>query len=118
MSEAFGLLGDLHMSVRLGRGWLLAMALAAACLSTSATAARNSSSYCAAEAERAARNQGTVLGGATRSAAKGAVFGAIVGNKKSAKRGAALGAIVGGAHRAEEKNDAYNRVYDRCMYGY
>ena len=72
---------------------------------------------CAAEADRAAREQGTVMGGAASGAVGGAVFGAIVGNKKSARRGAALGAVVGGSRNAVNKDYVYRRVYDDCMRG-
>ena len=63
------------------------------------------------------RSTGSVLGGAVRSGAGGALFGAIVGNKKSAKKGAALGAVVGGIKRAVGKNKAHQRAYDDCMAG-
>ena len=88
--------------------------LTAGVLWSSASFARRASD-CAAEAERASRGTGTVLGGSARGAARGALFGAVVGNKKSARRGAALGAVVGGARRGAVKNDVYNSVYDSCM---
>jgi len=73
---------------------------------------------CAAIADREARDERTVLGGAARSATRGAVFGAIVGDSgKSARRGAALGAVVGGTRSAVRKNEIYERVYDDCMRG-
>ena len=72
---------------------------------------------CAAQADRASRDQGTTLGGAGRGAARGAVFGGIVGGGDSARRGAALGAVVGTARTSAQKNDTYNQVYDRCMRG-
>lgn len=76
------------------------------------------SGYCRDQAERASRDQGTVIGGAARGAAKGALFGAIVGGHKSSKRGAGFGAVAGGVRRGANKNDTYNRVYDDCMRGY
>jgi hypothetical protein len=83
-----------------------------------ALAQRMSPADCAAEADRAARDERSVLGGAARGGTKGAVFGAIVGDsRKSAKRGAALGAIVGGARASGRKNDVYQSVYDNCMRG-
>jgi len=72
---------------------------------------------CAAMADREARDERTVLGGAARSATRGAVFGAIVGNRESARRGAALGAVVGGTRSAVRRNEIYERVYDDCMRG-
>jgi len=70
---------------------------------------------CAAQADRASRDQGTMLGGAGRGAVRGGVFGAIVGGSDSAGRGAALGAIVGTARTGAQKNETYNQVYDSCM---
>jgi len=73
---------------------------------------------CAAMADRAVRDESTVLGGAARSATRGAILGAIVGDSsKSARRGAALGAVVGGTRGAVKKNETYERVYDDCMRG-
>lgn len=74
-----------------------------------------SAADCAAEADRASRDTGSVIGGAGRGAVKGAIFGAIVGDSKSARRGAALGGIVGGIHQGAEKNEVYDSVYDACM---
>jgi hypothetical protein len=73
---------------------------------------------CAAQADRASRDQGTMLGGAGRGAIRGAAFGAIVGGSNSAGRGAAVGAIVGTARNGAQKNETYNQVYDSCMRGY
>ena len=70
---------------------------------------------CAAEADRASRGSGSMLGGLGRGAAGGALFGAIVGNSKSARRGAALGAVVGGVREGVSKNSVYENVYDACM---
>ena len=70
---------------------------------------------CAAEADRASRESGTMLGGLGRGAARGALFGAIVGNGKSARRGAVLGAAVGGIRQGVYKNSVYENVYDACM---
>ncbi len=75
---------------------------------------------CAAMADRAARDHGTVMGGAARSGTKGAIFGAIVGGDdrgRAAGRGAALGALIGGTRGAAQKNQTYQRVYDDCMRG-
>lgn len=96
----------------------LLFAAMALCWSSVSFAQRHHSSYCADQAERAARDHGTVIGGSARGATRGAVFGAVVGGKKSARRGAAIGAVAGGIKRAERKNDAYNRAYDYCMRGY
>ena len=77
-----------------------------------------SAADCAARAERAERESGSVLGGAAIGGGGGALFGAIVGdNKKATKRGAALGAVAGGATSAHRKNEAYKREYDACMAG-
>ena len=77
-----------------------------------------SPSDCAAQADRASRDQGTMLGGAGRGAVRGAAFGAIVGgDSDSAGRGAALGALVGTARKGAQKNETYNQVYDSCMRG-
>lgn len=84
---------------------------------TAAMAQGRSPADCAAVADRAARDQRSVMGGAARSATKGAVFGAIVGNGKSARRGAALGAVVGGTRSAARRNETYEIVYDECMRG-
>jgi hypothetical protein len=73
---------------------------------------------CAAVADRAARNQGSVIGGAAHSATRGAVFGAIVGDgRKGARRGATLGAVVGGARTAVQRDQVYQWAYDDCMRG-
>lgn len=87
--------------------------------SVNASAYRPSPADCAAEADRAARDSGTMMGGAVRGAARGAVFGAIVGDRrKSTRRGAAVGALVGGVRKGARKNNVYQRVYDDCMRGY
>ena len=71
---------------------------------------------CAAEADRASRNHTSVVGGAARGAAGGAVLGAVVGgNRRGAGRGAAVGAVVGGAVQANRKHNTYQSVYDECM---
>ena len=86
--------------------------------STAAMAQKMSPADCAAVADRAARDQRSVMGGAARSATRGAIFGAIVGDSgRSAGRGAALGAFVGGTRSAVARNDVYERVYDDCMRG-
>ena len=76
-----------------------------------------SAADCAAQADRASRDQGSVLGGAGRGAVRGGAFGAIVGDSDSARRGAAIGAVAGGARRGAQKNSTYNQVYDSCMRG-
>lgn len=73
---------------------------------------------CAAEADRASRGSGSMVGGLGRGAIKGGIFGAIVGNSKSARRGAALGAVVGGVRQGSYKNNVYESVYDACMRRY
>ena len=70
---------------------------------------------CAAEADRASRDEGSAIGGIAKGAARGAIFGAIVGDGKSARRGAALGSIVGGVRRGANRNSVYQSVYDACM---
>ena len=71
---------------------------------------------CEAYARNAERDQGRVLGGAARGAARGAVLGRIIGgDRRSRRRGAKLGAIAGGARRARAKNRAYDEAYNRCM---
>ena len=72
---------------------------------------------CAAQADRASRDQGTMLQGAGRGAARGAVFGGIVDGGDGARRGAAIGAIAGTARKGAQKNQTYNQVYDSCMRG-
>jgi hypothetical protein len=84
-------------------------------LSLSSALRAASPADCAAEADRASRNQGTVAGGAGRGAVGGAAFGAIVGDSDSAKKGAAVGAVAGSARRGSQKNSTYNQVYDSCM---
>ena len=76
-----------------------------------------SPSDCAAEADRASRDQGTMAGGAGRGALRGAAIGGIVDGGDGARRGAAIGAIAGGARRGAQKNNTYNQVYDNCMRG-
>ena len=76
-----------------------------------------SAADCAAQADRASRDQGTMLGGAGRGAVRGGAFGAIVGDSDSARRGAAIGAVAGGARRGAQKNATYNQVYDSCLRG-
>lgn len=87
--------------------------------SAAGSAHQPSAADCAAEADRASRGQGTVMGGAAGGALGGAAFGAIVGGgSKGAWRGAAVGSVVGAAHNAHRNNDVYQRVYDDCMRGY
>ena len=76
-----------------------------------------SAADCAAQADRASRDQGTMLGGAGRGAVRGAAFGGIVDGGDGAARGAAIGAIVGTARKGAQKNATYNQVYDSCMRG-
>lgn len=76
-----------------------------------------SAADCAAQADRATRDQGTMLQGAGRGAMRGAVFGGIVDGGDGARRGAAVGAIVGTARSGAQKNQIYNQVYDSCMRG-
>ena len=76
-----------------------------------------SAADCAAQADRASRDQGTMIGGAGRGAVRGGAFGAIVGDSDSARRGAAIGAVAGGARRGAQKNATYNQVYDSCIRG-
>jgi len=71
---------------------------------------------CAAEADRASREGGTMMRSAAGGAVRGAAFGAIVGG--DAGRGAAVGAVVGTARKGHQKNQTYNQVYDSCMRGY
>ena len=73
---------------------------------------------CAAEADRASRGSGSMVGGLGRGAAKGAIFGAIVGDGKAARRGAALGALAGGVRQGAYKDNVYQSVYDACMRRY
>lgn len=71
---------------------------------------------CSAEADRVARSNSSVAGGAVRGAARGAVFGAVVGdNRHATGRGAAVGATVGAVRNGARQNDIYQRVYDDCM---
>jgi hypothetical protein len=70
---------------------------------------------CAAEADRASREGGTMMRGAAGGALRGAAFGAIVGG--DAGTGAAVGAVVGTARKGAQKNQTYNQVYDSCMRG-
>src|SRR5688572_3581272 len=74
-----------------------------------------SAADCAAEADRASREGGTMMRGAAGGALRGAAFGAIVGGSDSAGRGAAVGAVVGTARKGHQKNETYNQVYDSCM---
>jgi len=77
-----------------------------------------SASDCAAQADRAARSSGSVVGGAAVGAAGGAAIGAVVrrDSRRGARRGAGVGAVVGGTTSAVRKNQTYKRVYDDCMY--
>lgn len=93
----------------------LVILLGIACVTWSATGWSGQAADCAAEADRASRGSGSVVGGLGRGAVAGGVFGAIVGNSKSAKRGAALGAVVGGVRQGAYKNNVYQSVYDACM---
>ncbi|HYH43792.1 MAG TPA: hypothetical protein VD867_17620 [Burkholderiales bacterium] len=68
---------------------------------------------CAAEADRASREGGTMMRSAAGGALRGATFGAIVGGDKGT--GAAVGAVVGTARKGHQKNQTYNQVYDSCM---
>ena len=76
-----------------------------------------SAADCAAQADRASRDQGTMLGGAGRGAVRGAALGGIVDGSDGARRGAAIGAVAGTARRGAQKNTTYNQVYDSCMRG-
>ena len=72
-----------------------------------------SAADCAAEADRASREGGTMMRSAAGGALRGAAFGAIVGGDKGT--GAAVGAVVGTARKGHQKNQTYNQVYDSCM---
>ena len=92
--------------------------------------AQSASDY-AAQAERAARSAGSIVGGAAVGAAGGAAVGAIVSggrgcrgrhcggrysyDSKDVRTGAAIGAVAGGATQAYRQNDRYKQVYDDCM---
>lgn len=98
---------------------MLLIVLVAAAVANLPTAHAGRAADCAARADRASRNSGTVIGGAARGAVRGAIVGSIVGDsRKSKRRGARLGAIAGTARTAQRKNNAYERVYDDCMAGY
>ena len=92
---------------------LTLLSAAAVMWGTGCVAHAMSPADCAAEADRASRDQGSTMGGAARGAVRGGAFGAIVGG--DAGRGAAVGAVVGGARTANQKNNTYRRVYDDCM---
>ena len=99
------------LSTFVRRGTILTVLCAAAF-----TARAGAPADCAAEADRASRNHTSVVGGAVRGAAGGAVIGAVVGgNSRGAGRGAAIGAVVGGARQGYRKNNTYQSVYDSCM---
>ena len=100
-----------------GARWLTLAGVVTVGLCSAPAVYAASAADCAAQADRASRDQGTMLGGAGRGAVRGAAFGAIVGDSDSARRGAALGAVVGTARKGAQKNDTYNQVYDSCMRG-
>ena len=56
--------------------------------------------------------------GIGRSAARGAAWGAILGDsRKSARRGAAIGAMAGGIRRSRARQRSYDYAYAQCMTG-
>lgn len=78
--------------------------------------------YARGHAERYVRPGSGAAGAAIGGAAGGAIFGAIVGGKKGARRGALAGAGLGvvakGAHNQRERDYAYTRAYEDCMFGF
>ena len=62
------------------------------------------------------------LRSAARGAVGGAVFGGVVGGGRAARRGAlvggALGAVANGARNEADRDYAYRHAYDDCMRGY
>lgn len=101
------------------RSRVLFLGLMALLWSGAVCAHQRSPADCSAEADRASRGQGAVIGGAASGALRGAAFGAIVGgNSRGARRGAAVGGVVGAAHSAHRNDYVYTQVYDDCMRGY
>jgi len=95
--------------------YLAIFAAAFAVITTSAVQAQTASE-CAAHADRASRSSVGAAGGAVGTGAAGALVGALVGGRKGAARGAVAGGVVGGAGGAINRNEAYKRAYDNCMY--
>ncbi|NVK40296.1 MAG: hypothetical protein HWE39_03565 [Oceanospirillaceae bacterium] len=99
------------------RYWLTLLMVGVTTLGgTRVVTAAPSPADCAAEADRASRDSGSIVGGAGIGAATGAMFGVIVGDsRRSARRGAALGTVAGGVRQGVRREDVYKNVYDACM---
>ncbi len=97
--------------------WLMLIGVITVGLCSAPAIYAASAADCAAQADRASRDQGTMLGGAGRGAVRGAAFGGIIDGGDGARRGAAIGAVAGTARRGAQKNQTYNQVYDSCMRG-
>jgi outer membrane lipoprotein SlyB len=93
----------------------ISVAVIAALLSVSNLALAQSVEDCRARAQRASDNTSGSLAGAARGAVGGAVIGGLLGRSTGAKRGAALGGIVKGVQTKDNKQEAYNEEFERCM---
>jgi len=93
----------------------ISAAVIVALLSVSNLALAQSADDCRARAERASDNTSGSLAGAARGALGGAALGGLLGRSKGAGRGAALGGIVKGVQHKDNKRDAYNEEFERCM---
>jgi uncharacterized membrane protein len=93
----------------------ISVAVIMALLSVSNLALAQSADDCRARAQRASDNTSGALAGAARGAIGGAALGGLLGRSTGAKRGAALGGIVKGVQHKDNKRDAYNEEFERCM---
>lgn len=94
---------------------MTAAALVVTLLSVSNLALAQSVDDCRARAQRAADNTSGAIAGAARGAVGGAIIGGLLGRSTGAKRGAALGGIVKGVQDRDNKQYAYNQVFEQCM---
>lgn len=106
---------------------IIIIALIFAVTATVITANAESDADKASDCSTYARNRsesevsvgGDTLSKGLRGASRGALFGAIVGDRKSSKRGAALagglGAIRGGLGATKKREALFKKYYDACM---
>lgn len=90
-------------------------ALVVVMIASAFPAAAQSVDECRARAQWAEEETSGAMAGAAKGALGGAALGGLLGRSTGAKRGAALGAIVGGVRNKDEKREAYDEEFTRCM---
>ena len=90
-------------------------ALAVVLMAGALPAEAQSVDECRARAQWAEEETSGAMAGATKGALGGAALGGLLGRSTGAKRGAALGVVVGGVRNKDDKREAYDEEFSRCM---